>query len=127
MPLQKPRPNRRVLDWLDGADQNALHISCLTLGEIIKGARKLPAGARRMRFETFAQLELPTMFAGRILAIDDQVALRWGILRAEIRRTLAEPDALIAATAITHGLCIVTRNVKDFDGLGAPLINPWDA
>lgn len=63
------------------------------------------------------------MTAGRILPVDEPVAQAWGRLGA--RRTLTPVDTLIAATAAVAGLTVVTRNVRDFDGLGVPVLNPW--
>lgn len=64
-------------------------------------------------------------FEGRILAIDTAVAQRCAQLHVPNPR--AERDALIAATALVHGLTVVTRNVGDFEPTGVPLLNPWDA
>ena len=68
-------------------------------------------------------------FKERILPVNENVAERWGRLTAEQRRRgrqITMADGLIAATAAEYGLILVTRNVKDFDGLGVPLLNPWD-
>ena len=67
-------------------------------------------------------------FQGRILPVNEAIAERWGVLTGQCRlkgRQLKVADGLIAATALEHGLTIVTRNLKDFAGLGAVLVNPW--
>ena len=74
-------------------------------------------------------LELHREYSGRILAIDHEVALVWGTLTARAQKrgaTVSIADGLIAATAILHGMSVMTRNVKDFEGTGAMLINPWE-
>jgi predicted nucleic acid-binding protein len=63
-------------------------------------------------------------FDGRVLSVDTAVALQCAQLHVPNRR--AERDALIAATAIVHGMSVVTRNISDFEGIGAALINPWE-
>ena len=69
-------------------------------------------------------------FEGRILPVTENIAERWGTLTAEQRRRgrqITMADGLIAATALEHGLVLVTRNVKDFDGLGITILNPWES
>jgi predicted nucleic acid-binding protein len=72
-------------------------------------------------------VELPTFFLGRVLNVDTQVADRWGRLQGDAGRPLSAIDGLLAATALQHDLTLVTRNVKDFKGLGLNIINPWAA
>ncbi|MGO8788701.1 MAG: PIN domain-containing protein [Terriglobia bacterium] len=72
---------------------------------------------------------LRLLFPGRVLPVAQAIAARWGRpggMRELARRPLSAPDGLIAATALEHGLTLVTRNVKDFAGLGVVLLNPWD-
>lgn len=72
-------------------------------------------------------MDLPNYFIGRLLGIDEQVADRWGRVQASAARTLPVLDGLLAATALQHDLTLVTRNIKDFAGLGVQLVSPWDA
>ena len=86
-------------------------------------------GERRAQLEQWLTQDLEAWFSGRILPVDCQVALRWASLVAQGSRTgriLPTVDSLIAATALTHGLAIVTRNTRDFEGIGATTINPWE-
>ena len=72
--------------------------------------------------------DLEAWFSGRVLPIDRRVAARWASLLAQTSRTgrpLPAVDSLIAATALTYELTIVTRNTKDFEGIGASTVNPW--
>ena len=69
--------------------------------------------------------DLPAFFSGRILGIDTAVADRWGRLVAQAGRPLPAIDSLLLATAAQHGLILVTRNVRDAQGLGQQVINPW--
>jgi toxin FitB len=122
----KPRADRRVMAWLDSQDSRHFFLSALTLGEIQKGAIKLPASARRDRILHWLHHDVRQRFANRILVIDSMVALRWGTLVAETRRTLPLADSLLAATALTHDFTLVTRNTTDFQGTGVRLFNPWE-
>jgi predicted nucleic acid-binding protein len=127
--LARPTPDPSVLAWLDSVDDDALRLSVLTLGEIKKGADLLEDGSRRVRVEAWLD-ELRATFTDRILPVDEAVALRWGAISAASRRAgRPKPpiDSLLAATAVCHKLKLATRNVADFEGTGAVVVNPWDA
>jgi predicted nucleic acid-binding protein len=128
--LVHTKPEPRVLQWMDAADESLLYLSVLTLGEIRKGVAQFPQSKRRTQLETWLELELQARFSGRILLIDASVADRWGLLAAEAKRKgrpLASVDGLLAATALHHNLTIVSRNVSDFAGTQVPILNPWEA
>ena len=124
----RPRPDARVVEWLDRQAPLDLAISVLALGEIEKGVAQLPAGAKRERLAAWVATELPRYFSGRTLPIDERVARTWGRLAAEGRRTareLAAIDGLLLATAAVHELVFVTRDVADCEGRGVPVLDPW--
>jgi predicted nucleic acid-binding protein len=124
------KPNARVLEWLDAADEGILFLSVLTLGEIRKGIAGLSSSRRRTQLEVWLERELPARFAGRILAIDAAVADRWGTLAADAKRRgkpLGSIDALLAATALQFELTLVTRNTADFAATRVSLLNLWSA
>ena len=126
--LAKPRPDASVVRWLEAADETALYLSVLTLGELEKGIARLAPSARRRKIEQWVRQELATRFQGRVLAVDAKVAERWGTLSgaAEARgEPLPVIDALIAATGDVHGLEVVTRNTADLARCGARCVNPW--
>lgn len=127
--LTKKQPSESVTDWLLGREEALYYVSAMTFGEIKKGVEKMEDSSRRKKLEHWVDEFLIPRFWSRILAIDSRVANIWGPLVAKAEkkgRVLPTIDSLIAATALTHGLHIVTRNSKDFDGLGISLINPWD-
>src|SRR5579872_3254364 len=97
------KPDPRVAEWMQAADESLLYVSVLTLGEIRKGLSRLTQGKRRTRLETWLEVELLARFSGRILPIDTAIADRWGLLAGEAAlkgRPLAAIDGLLAATAL---------------------------
>jgi len=126
-PGQK-HPAARVLAWLDEQPEEMLYLSVLTLGEIRKGIARLPAGTKRRRLAHWLEHDLRERFSGRILPVDEETADLWGCLQAaaEARgRPLPTLDCQLAATAMAHGLTLVTRNTNDFGTTGVELFDPW--
>jgi predicted nucleic acid-binding protein len=123
----KPRPNPGLMDWMESADEDRIFISVVSLAEIRYGVERLAAGRRRNRLEQWLRYELPLRFENRILPVDVAIAEVWGktVLRSEAAgRPIGVMDAFLAATAETHQLTLVTRNVSDFP-LFKALLNPW--
>ena len=126
----RPLPNARVAAWLEKQSKDSQFLSVVTIGELRRGATLLSQGSRRAELERFIDVTLPSWFAGRVLPVTQAIAERWGTLDAQRQATgrpLGVADGMIAATALEHGLTLVTRNTKDFGGMGATLFNPWDA
>jgi toxin FitB len=126
--FRNPRPEPRVVEWVDSVAEDSVFISVITLGEIRKGCELLDLGKRRKELEQWLEVEVREWFAGRILPVTDAIAERWGRLEAQRQRLglpLNTADGQIAATALEHGLTLVTRNVNDFRDLGVVLFNPW--
>lgn len=125
--LARPRPDARVVRWFRGVPDESLHVSVLTLGEIRAGIERLPAGAKRERLRVWLEIELRGWFEERLLDVDGSIADRSGRLVGESRRPIPAVDALLAATALRHGLRLVTRNVAGFAIDGLEVIDPWTA
>lgn len=125
--LRRSTADGRVVAWVQARPRQSLYLSVLSLGEIRKGIEGVADPAFRQILTDWLEVEVPTYFVGRLLAIDALVADRWGRVQAAAGRTLPAIDGLLAATALQHGLTLVTRNVKDFEGLGLELVNPWSA
>jgi predicted nucleic acid-binding protein len=122
--LGKTTPHKNVAAWLKTIDDADLAISALTVREVSKGVAKL----RMTKPETAATLDVAIKaifdaFEGRILSVDRQVAAVWGEALGASEKHI--DDTGLAATALVHGLTIVTRNVRDFDGRGVKLVDPF--
>lgn len=103
-------------------------ISVLTIGEIVRGIEKLPPGKRRAMFEEW-HLDLIRAYANQFLDVDLEIASLWGRLSMNAMRqgqTIPVVDALIGASALRHGLIVVTRNTEHFRAMGVPVFNPWE-
>ena len=127
--LTRARSDPRVSNWVEAQDNAFLHLSAVSVGELRRGFTLLPQGKRRTQLEQWFEHYLLPLFANRILSVTKDVGNRWGVLSAECRlrgTALNTADGMIAATALEHDLTVVTRNVKDFTGLGVVLLNPWD-
>lgn len=125
--LCRKKPDAAVVTWFSDRPASTLYLSVLTLGELRRGVEAVKDRKRRMVLIDWLEAELPRFFAGRILDVDLHVAERWGRLLAGAGRPLPAIDSLLAATAAQHGLSMVTRNGRDFVGLGVDVVNPWTA
>lgn len=124
----KARPEPRVVVWFLEHRAADVYFSALTLGELVRGARKHPDEGRRRVLETWIRDDLARQFRGRILPFDKEAAVIWGDLLAagdQAGLRLPAVDAQIAAVARRHGMTVVTRNVRDFSLMNVPVLNPW--
>lgn len=120
------RCHPHVSAWWHGVAADDLFLSALSVGEIRKGIEQVRPRRPQMAADLERWLEQTVAgFAGRILAVTTDIAEEWGRMSAV--RTVAAPDALLAATAIVHGLTLVTRNEADVADLGADILNPFKA
>ncbi len=123
--MVRARPNPVVKRWFEAVPDSALHLSVLSIGEIRKGVETLDDPVRREKLRVWLEQELPAWFENRLLPLDAAVADRWGRLMAEANRSVPAIDSLLAATALTHGLRMVTRNAGDFRFPGVEVVDPW--
>lgn len=123
--LRKPRADERVRAWAAGVPSANLFVSAITVLELETGVLQMERRDKRQGAALRRWLDgqvLPA-FVGRVLAVDTAVALQCARLHVPDR--MADGDALIAATALVHGLIVVTRNTSDFEPAGVGLLNPW--
>jgi predicted nucleic acid-binding protein len=121
--LEKPNPNPGVVAWLESADWLDLHLSVITIAELWMGITKLPPGRRRRGLEAMFDL-LPDRFHNRIIPVDHSIAVKFGEIQNDCG-PLPSLDTLIAATALTRHLSLVTHNTKDMARTGVAVLDPW--
>lgn len=119
------KADARVAAWQAGLDGFTCFISVITLQELEMGVLRVERRdtAQGLLLRTWLQQRVIPQFAGRILPVDEAVALRCA--RLHVPDPGPVHDALIAATALAHGLTVVTRNTADFASAGVPLLDPW--
>jgi predicted nucleic acid-binding protein len=119
----KPEQHAAVIGWLSLQPRHRLYISAITIGELHFGAERLSEGKRQRQLKAWIET-VEEDFAGNIVPLDQRIGALWGQLRAK----LVNPkivDTQIAATALTYGFTLVTRNTRDFAIEGLNLIDPW--
>lgn len=120
------RGSSQAVNWLRSVSPQSVHLSTLTLGEIMRGIalkqKNDPVAAGHLS-EWLHRLR--DQHGGQILPVTDRISVEWG--RISAIRPRGDIDGLIAATAIVHDLVLVTRNVSDFADTGVDIINPWNA
>jgi toxin FitB len=127
--LVRKRPHKGVVAWVRRQDEPALFLSVLTFGEIEKGIAKLEDGARKEQLRNWVDHDLRRRFGGRVLPFDYEAACRWGRISGAAERAgsrIPVVDGMLAATALIHGLTLVTRNATDVAPCGVPVLNPWN-
>ena len=127
--LMRAEPAQAVLDWFAKHDAADLFISAVTEAELRTGVAILPEGQRRDRLQVAIDAMIELDFPARVLSFDSPAAKAYAeiaALRRAAGRPIAEADCQIAAIARAMGTPVATRYVKDFDGCGIRLINPWN-
>jgi predicted nucleic acid-binding protein len=125
--MRRKAPDPRVIAFLVTCPLAQLYVSSVVFAEIRFGI-ELADWERRTELHRWLSDEVRPMFRGRVVEVSEDIMFRWRLLVEEGRRsgrTFSQPDLIIAATALEHGLTLVTRNVRDFEGLGVDVLNPW--
>jgi toxin FitB len=127
--LRKPRPEPKVEAFVAAQPLEQLYISVVTLAEIRFGIERVGDAIRRAELGDWLTNKIRPMFDQRILPITEDVMLKWRLLVEDGRKaghTFSQPDLIIAATAIHHGLTVITRDRKDYDKARVAVVNPWE-
>jgi predicted nucleic acid-binding protein len=128
--LRRPRPSARVRSFIAGERLEDLFVSTVTLAEIRFGIEVVGDPTRRAELSDWLEHRVRPMFDQRVLEVSEDVMFRWRLLVEEGRKvghTFSQPDLIIAATALQHGLTVVTRDTGDYKLARVPLLNPWVA
>jgi predicted nucleic acid-binding protein len=126
--IRRPRPSLKVLEFLQAQPIETLHISVVSFAEIRFGIELAPDANQRTQLTEWLDRKLRPMFERRTLPVSEDVIVRWRLLVEQGRKrrvTYAQPDLFIAATALHHGLTVVTRDAAEFERAGAKVANPW--
>jgi predicted nucleic acid-binding protein len=128
--IRRPRPHRRVVGFVAEQPLELLYVSTVTLAEIRFGIELVPEANRRAELHAWLMHKVRPLFAHRVLEITEDVLFTWRLLVEEGRKsghTYSQPDLFIAATALRHGLTVVSRDTREYERAGAPVVNPWDS
>ena len=126
--LRRPKPERKVLAFIAAQPLGKLFVSAVTFAEIRYGIELLRDAHRRSDLTDWLTHKLRPLFEQRTLAVSEDVMFKWRLLVEEGRKaghTFSQPDLIIAATALHHGLTVVSRDVTDYKRAGVSVFNPW--
>ncbi len=127
--LRRPKPERKVLAFVAAQPLELLYVSAVSFAEIRFGIELVADAGRRAELNDWLVHKVRPMFEQRVLAITEDVMFKWRLLVEDGRKakhTFSHPDLIIAATALHHGLTIVSRDVSDYQKARAPVLNPWN-
>jgi predicted nucleic acid-binding protein len=126
--LRRPKPEAKVIRFIEAQPLDLLFVSKVTLAEIRFGIERVADPARRAELNGWLTQKVRPMFAERILPISEDIMFTWRMMVEEGRKTghtFSQPDLIIAATGLHHGLTIVTRDTADYTRTKAAIFNPW--
>lgn len=127
--LRKPRPDPKVVAFVEECPLESLYISVVTAAEIRFGIELVTEPNRRAELNDWLTRKVRPMFENRILPVTEDIMFRWRLLVEEGRKighVFSQPDLIIAATAVEHGLTVVTRDRSGFDKARVSVLNPWE-
>ena len=126
--LRRPRPERKVLAFVAAQPLERLYVSSATFAEIRFGIELVADAGRRAALNDWLAHKVRPMFEQRVLAITEDIMFKWRLLVEDGRKaghTFSQPDLIIAATALYHGLTVISRDASDFRRAGASVLYPW--
>jgi predicted nucleic acid-binding protein len=126
--LRRPKPERKVVNFVSAQPLERLYLSTVTFAEIRFGIELVADAARRAALNDWLTHKVRPMFEQRVIEVSEDVMFKWRLLVEEGRKkghTFSQPDLIIAATALHHGLTVVSRDTGNYARTGVPLFNPW--
>jgi predicted nucleic acid-binding protein len=126
--LRRPQPQAKVVAFVAAQPLERLFVSSVTFAEIRFGIELLDDPHRRADLTDWLTHKLRPMFEQRVLVVSEDVMFKWRLLVEEGRKaghTFSQPDLIIAATALHHGLTVVSRDTTDYARAGVPVFSPW--
>ena len=126
--LRRPRPAEKVVAFVASQPLESLHISAVTLAEIRFGIELVADAGRRVELNDWLTHKVRPLFAQRVLPVSEDIMFKWRLLVEEGRKaghTYSQPDLIIGATALEHGLTVVSRDTADYERARVPMLNPW--
>jgi predicted nucleic acid-binding protein len=126
--LRRPKPETKVLAFVAAQPLDLLYVSSVTFAEIRFGIELVTEANRRVELNDWLTNKVRPMFEQRVIAISEDVIFKWRLLVEEGRKvghTFSQPDLIIAAAALHHGLTVVSRDVSDYQKAHVPVFNPW--
>jgi predicted nucleic acid-binding protein len=127
--LRRPKPEAKVVAFIAGQPLDRLYVSSVTFTEIRFGIELVADPGRRDALHDWLTHKVRPMFEQRVLAISEDVMFKWRLMVEDgrkARHTFSQPDLIIAATALQHGLTVVTRDVSDYRRARVVVFNPWN-
>jgi len=127
--LRRPKPERKVVTFITEQPLEHLFVSAVTFAEIRFGIETIASVTRRTELNDWLTHKVRPMFAQRVLAVTEDIMFKWRLLVEDGRKvghTFSQPDLIIAATALHHGLTVVSRDESDYGQARVPIFNPWD-
>lgn len=126
--LRRRKPDRHVVAFIAEQPLELLHVSTVSLAEIRFGIELVIDANRRSELTSWLTHEIRPLFTQRVLDISEDVVFKWRLLVEEGRKadhTFSQPDLFIAATALHHGMTVVSRDIREYERAGVPVFNPW--
>jgi len=128
--LRRPKPERKVLAFIAAQPLDLLYLSAVTLAEIRFGIELVTDATKRAALNDWLAHKVRPMFEQRILPVTEDIMFKWRLLVEDGRQaghTFSRPDLIIAATALQHGLTVVSRDTNDYERARMSVFNPWTA
>ena len=127
--LRRPKPERKVVAFVVAQPLEELFVSSVTFAEIRFGIEIVASPARRAELNDWLMHKVRPMFEHRVLVVSEDIMFKWRLMVEEGRKaghTFSQPDLIIAATALHHGLTVVTRDTDEYERARVPVLNPWE-